>query len=273
MVVVNLLNMKSHSQEISVEPPANRARKERAAFTLTELLVIIAMVAVLFSLALPGLAGTGGRSRVAQCGSNLKQFTMVLELYGNDNNNNLPQAVSGSFNWPWDINAYVFTNLTRYGATRDMVHCPASPDQNSDAEWAYGSGAFYGENEFHVCGYALTFPGTVALAGGTNINSSLIPNAIRIGSVSIPVGSSSKRVLLADGTISEPGQNNKNLRATYTYTGIPGAFYERAAHLNGNLPAGGNLGMLDGHVEWRKFNDMLPRNNSSPTGITPTFWW
>ncbi len=59
------------------------SQPQRAAFTLTELLVIIAIVAVLFSLALPGLAGAGGRSRVAQCGSNLKQYTMVLELYRN----------------------------------------------------------------------------------------------------------------------------------------------------------------------------------------------
>jgi prepilin-type processing-associated H-X9-DG protein len=39
-------------------------------------------------------------------------------------------------------------------------------------------------------------------------------------------------------------------------------------HLIGNLPAGGNLGMLDGHVEWRKFQDMQIRSASGPF-----FWW
>ena len=35
--------------------------------------------------------------------------------------------------------------------------------------------------------------------------------------------------------------------------------------------AGGNVGMLDGHAEWRKLNyPMLPRTDSSST---PIFWW
>ena len=30
-------------------------------------------------------------------------------------------------------------------------------------------------------------------------------------------------------------------------------------HLNGMIPLGGNVGMLDGHVEWRNLTNMLPR--------------
>jgi prepilin-type processing-associated H-X9-DG protein len=37
------------------------------------------------------------------------------------------------------------------------------------------------------------------------------------------------------------------------------------------LPAGGNVGMLDGHVEWRVFPQMHVR---TPQGSgTPVFWW
>jgi prepilin-type processing-associated H-X9-DG protein len=35
------------------------------------------------------------------------------------------------------------------------------------------------------------------------------------------------------------------------------------------MPTGGNLLMLDNHVEWRKFNSMLPRT----IGNVPVFWW
>ncbi len=43
----------------------------------------------------------------------------------------------------------------------------------------------------------------------------------------------------------------------------------RTSHMAGFLPAGGNLAMLDGHVEWRKFDDMHVR----AAGSGPVFWW
>ena len=252
--------------------------ERRAAFTLTELLVIIAMVAVLFSLMLPALAGAGGRSRVAECGSNLKQFTMVLELYGMDNHNHLPQNRAGGGSWPWDIDTNTFTsNLVPYGATRDMVHCPENTDQNNDVVWNYFS--------IHVLGYAMTIPNTQGLLY-TNINSSLIPRTFQFGPLLIPPAQSSKRVLVADGVISAHGQTSPSGRASYQYTGFGGGvilpngtpFQYRTSHLKGNLPAGGNLGMLDGHVEWRKFAEMIARpytaNSDGTYPITTlTFWW
>jgi prepilin-type processing-associated H-X9-DG protein len=41
------------------------------------------------------------------------------------------------------------------------------------------------------------------------------------------------------------------------------------AHLVGKIPAGGNLLMLDGHGEWRKFPAMTIRTD----GTDPAFWW
>jgi prepilin-type processing-associated H-X9-DG protein len=40
-----------------------------------------------------------------------------------------------------------------------------------------------------------------------------------------------------------------------------------SAHMrNAKLPDGGNLGMFDGHVEWRAFNRFVPRaGNSGPS--------
>lgn len=270
LVVVKPSNM--NDQETPAETRSiGTSSPRRAAFTLTELLVVIAIVAVLFSLALPGLAGAGSRSRVAQCGSNLKQFAMVLELYGMDNHNNLPRDTAG--NWPWDVSSGVIDDLMPFGATRDMMYCPANPDQNNDALWFYAGGSI------HVIGYAMTCPGTPALLF-TNINSSLIPQRIVFGPLLMPPPPSSKRVLVADGTLSLPGQKNTANRAANTYTGITGGafvngqiFQHRTSHLNGALPAGGNVGMLDGHVEWRKFNDMIPRDDPSAPSFDPEFWW
>ena len=57
----------------------------------------------------------------------------------------------------------------------------------------------------------------------------------------------------------------------FAYTGIKGGWAElhRTAHLSGAIPAGGNVVMLDSHVEWRKFYRMFPRTS----GGVPVFWW
>jgi hypothetical protein len=39
-------------------------------------------------------------------------------------------------------------------------------------------------------------------------------------------------------------------------------------HLNGVFPSGGNVGFKDGHVDWRKFDDMLQQAASGQS-----FWW
>jgi hypothetical protein len=78
---------------------------------------------------------------------------------------------------------------------------------------------------------------------------------------------------MADATLSRPGQTSIINRSANAYTGIQGGYTKqhRTSHLNGALPAGGNEGMLDGHVEWRKFSQMYPR--TAPGSGSPVFWW
>jgi len=83
------------------------------------------------------------------------------------------------------------------------------------------------------------------------------------------VPSVSDAVMAADATLSI-GTDIAN-RSQNTYVGIPGAFPKlphQSPHLNGNMPAGGNLLMLDNHVEWRKFNAMTIRTIQGRP-----FWW
>jgi prepilin-type N-terminal cleavage/methylation domain-containing protein/prepilin-type processing-associated H-X9-DG protein len=73
-------------------------------------------------------------------------------------------------------------------------------------------------------------------------------------------------------------RNNEVDRAGNTYLNIWGGYSDthpkgwgklnRTSHLAGTMPAGGNLAMLDGHVEWRKFGTMHSR-----CLVQPFFWW
>jgi prepilin-type N-terminal cleavage/methylation domain-containing protein/prepilin-type processing-associated H-X9-DG protein len=60
------------------------AQTKRAAFTLIELLIVMAIVAVLASLLLPTLARAKGAALNGQCQARLKQWGVALNLYLND---------------------------------------------------------------------------------------------------------------------------------------------------------------------------------------------
>ena len=69
----------------------------RAAFTLLELLVVIAVIGVLTATIMPALSKAKQRSVQAGCMSNLKQIGIALQLYVNDNEDTLPgPAFSGA---------------------------------------------------------------------------------------------------------------------------------------------------------------------------------
>jgi prepilin-type N-terminal cleavage/methylation domain-containing protein len=78
----------------------------KEAFTLIELLIVIAIIAILASILLPVLAKAKERALRAQCLSNLKQWGLAQQIYGNDNNNALPcdgdydmAGAQGEGNW------------------------------------------------------------------------------------------------------------------------------------------------------------------------------
>ena len=163
------------------------------------------------------------------------------------------------------------------GCTRAIFYDPGYPDQNFDAAWNYAGGAY------SVTGYAYAWNGTPNL-DSTNWNVSIIAKSIpnNLPSKSYPAPSPTDRPLTACVSMSKRNENNPNARLGYTYSGITGGlgnptggglFPHRTSHLEKKYPSGGNIGMLDGHVEWRKFAPMLPRTAAGAPADVPTFWW
>ena len=91
------------------DPSRRRASEENGdGFTLIDLLVVIAIIAILAALLLPALAGAKKKAQGIACLSNMKQLQLAAILYGNGNDDYLPANVtlraggdtaSGKPNW------------------------------------------------------------------------------------------------------------------------------------------------------------------------------
>lgn len=66
----------------------------RKAFTLIELLLVIAIIAILAAMLLPALAKAKERAKRSNCRSNLKQIGLALNLYTDTYSDLLPSAIT-----------------------------------------------------------------------------------------------------------------------------------------------------------------------------------
>lgn len=251
-------------------------------FTLLELLVVVGAIAILVAIELPALAGNKSQSKIGLCASHVRQLALACQIYANDNSSRLP-ALSSPAAWAWDLPTGVASGLLAYGAATNTFYCPGTAPRFTDKQnW---SGAGTGPNttlwnydstgQFRVIGYAMAFSGTASVLNSTNQNTTMLPETIKIGSIPVSAPPASERVLVADATISTTATLPGYAHPENNYVSIVGGFQQNGAtypmvspHLQGNIPAGGNLGFKDGHVAWRKFEIMTPRTVSGAF-----FWW
>jgi prepilin-type N-terminal cleavage/methylation domain-containing protein len=114
----------------------------RAAFTLVEMLVVIAIIAILASLLLPALARGQQKGKLTQCLNNLRQIGMGIAMYVHDNRDTFPLdraydtngvglttcvSLGGRDPRPDvanDLPAAVFRPLYSYLKPSDVFRCP-----------------------------------------------------------------------------------------------------------------------------------------------------
>jgi prepilin-type N-terminal cleavage/methylation domain-containing protein len=247
-------------------------RPVKKAFTLIELLVVIAIIAILAAILLPVLAKARERANRASCMSNLHQQGMSMTLYCSDSNNKYPDLRYTPFtttpgtaygNWPWDISTNFTDVMIQDGCTRNVFYDPSYSQFNCDQTW------FFNPN-FRILGYVYLIPGAGQAASANGKSEIPYWKTNSISPPNQPPPSSQEVVLdevLRDQTTG-----------SYTYISAGGLLsytppiIQRTTHLEGNLPAGGDILFEDAHVEWRQWRVMY--NNGNPQeyfGQNPIF--
>jgi prepilin-type N-terminal cleavage/methylation domain-containing protein/prepilin-type processing-associated H-X9-DG protein len=231
----------------------------RNAFTLVELLIVIAIIGVLIGLLMPVVSGARESAKRTQCAAHLRTLGQAMIAYGADNDRKLPIHVSpGAF--LWDIGRETRDSLVKYGAERKTLYCPTVERESDDSFWNFSSWTVAGYWFLHR---RLPPAGTTPPAAKDNLAS---PQFEFLGDPGTPDPKPYKRKLryafdqprAAELELVTDATMSTGTGTARRFTGLSAANpYNQTSHLKPDKKTadGSNILFMDGRVEWRHWND------------------
>jgi prepilin-type N-terminal cleavage/methylation domain-containing protein/prepilin-type processing-associated H-X9-DG protein len=238
----------------SVQP----GRKTRNAFTLIELLFVVAIIGLLAGLLLPALSQGKAQARSVACKSKLRQLGLALHMYSSDNSH-CPFLFFTADDDPLETKAvYWWSFLRQYHGlewTNSAYHCPEynaviGIPRNRENWRLRGSYSYNG------WGVLPTWDSRLGL--GSEHTLSRPKPAVREADVVAPSG----MYAIADARILEE-------QAAASFGGAPvmwneRGYYEAPGSGLGRHAKGYNIVFCDGHVELVKRRDLTNAVRTAP---------
>jgi prepilin-type N-terminal cleavage/methylation domain-containing protein/prepilin-type processing-associated H-X9-DG protein len=226
----------------------------REGFTLIELLVVIAIIAILAAILFPAFAAARESARQASCLSNVKQMSMAMMMYLDDNDGSFTPGISGRNGAP-----AVFQLASSYAPQRDLA-MPGAVYQ-----WHDGKNA-----GFWITWMDLIYPYV------KNIKLMLCPSAVDYKKWSMPKQPASYAInpaltnMVSAAAHNIIGVNVSELQEPAGFImmydcndpmGLSMSGYWLTVQMGPASPGlnphkmGTNMGFADGHAKWYKWDD------------------
>ena len=282
---------------------------KRRGFTLIELLVVIAIIALLLAVIMPALGKAKEAAQRIICRNNLRQQSIGIILYSNDNDSYVPH--NDMEGWLWDMTFMATKQLSEYAGFDDnkTFFCPANRIKKAtDARYW----------QFSYLGATGPYPNEVPLRDetGLNLNSyyrvlpfiymfdkgdydrttnrwtSYLPDTLETGEKATwikklsDVKSAGSRIMAMDAIISNASgtkfsgllEGGINWVSGGTLTDDTNHLSRQTVDTTGNQkPSGANSAYADGHADWRSAGNYIGpgefENIKHRVSWGMKFWW
>lgn len=210
---------------------------------MLEILVVVAIMALLVIIAIPVSSNIQKGAMKAKCASNMRQIGVGLFSYASDNNGMLPPVADrwgppNSILWPQAIWEYAGYNYAAFQGKK-----------------TFDSSGKTSPNIFHCPANAKKFTGVPSLT--QPVNTSYFSYGLNCG----PVGDN-----VTGWTTPIPLSRVHNRTRTVMVTECSFALGSRWGYYYyyGLMPheSGANFLFFDGHVEWMSFDDVFKKRNN-----------
>ncbi len=261
--------------------------KLKHGFTLVELLVVIAVIALLMSIMLPVLQGARAQAYRAICSNSERNLLFGLTIYATYNNSNFPSHPENlppalGYHFGPDTIGHYFACIILKNMGRDVsgyedrilpaqvyrnFFCPANPIQRKYPEMFCSS---FGKSDirgwYYLPGYFFVVPDDEASTKTFPITGKDgLPDQTKSWIRRIDVPRPTEAELVIDFVVERPSKSGK-----YVNPQDDSSPYSTSHYTMKDKPAGGNIGFVDGHVEWRRFSEMYRRWNGNRS---QSWWW
>lgn len=216
-------------------------RRRSRGFTLIEMLVVVAIFALLAALLVPAAMRAIERGRRAQCSNNMRELIRCATMSADENDGRLPALHSNSSPYPyWFSYTNIMAWVRKYNLVRPQCFCPSNKSWNRDDFWNYG-----GNGVDTVLGYFyLADDNGWPTRGGTSYPGT-------------PAGAQ----LFAKRLSDEPFYPLMFVDLSRKFQGQWSTGVNHAR--SDGSPEGGNQGGVDGSVRWVPGDQMKLRYNGS----------
>lgn len=251
----------------------------KRAFTLVELLTVVAVIGVLVALLLPSLSKARDRGRIASCANSEYQISLAIAMYADENNSYGPTTWSpgihnGHPHYAWDdhLGDYDGRNLTAAERTANLLRPSDGYEAGiylcagDNVVRLYGSDPDCLPNSYSIPRLTITGGGNYSNnergMAGVNFSGSVpVPVSLHIGSTPDPA----RAISLLERWLS-----SKNLGRYWQSNASASEVAGAVTSLGHHGVLGANYLLLDGHVEWLTFYQTLSTFDGSSATVGDT---